>query len=122
MHIARYLGVHKEALRTWVRHAKADVAGWHLATRGLPLIGWEVARACLGRVGRRRQITECLADDCDEPYRQPESARVSGELDRRRLLLASCVRARTDVDRVVGHCSAQGLGGVVIAAAPSARV
>ena len=26
-HVAQYLGVHKEALRTWVRQARADAAG-----------------------------------------------------------------------------------------------
>ena len=46
-HVARDLGVHKEALRTWVRQAKADAAG------GTPSVLSSAEREELKRLARR---------------------------------------------------------------------
>ena len=57
-HVARDLGVHKEALRTWVRQAKADAAG------GTPTVLSSAEREELkrlrGEVGELRQANEIL--------------------------------------------------------------
>ncbi|MGH2969096.1 MAG: transposase [Solirubrobacteraceae bacterium] len=57
-HVARDLGVHKEALRTWVRRAKADAAG------GTPTVLSSVEREELtrlrGEVRELRQANEIL--------------------------------------------------------------
>ena len=37
-HVARDLGIHKEALRTWVRQAKADAAGGTPSTLARPSV------------------------------------------------------------------------------------
>ncbi len=49
-HVAADLGVHKEALRTWVRQAKADVAG------GTPSVVSSVEREELKRL--RKEVRE----------------------------------------------------------------
>jgi transposase len=57
-HVARDLGVHKEALRTWVRQAKADAAG------GTPAVLCSAEREELarlrGEVRELRQANEIL--------------------------------------------------------------
>jgi transposase len=57
-HVARDLGVHKEALRTWVRQAKADAAG------GTPSVLSSAERDELkglrGEVRELRQANEIL--------------------------------------------------------------
>jgi transposase len=57
-HVARDLGVHKEALRTWVRQAKADAAG------GTPAVLSSAEREELarlrGEVRELRQANEIL--------------------------------------------------------------
>ena len=57
-HVARDLGVHKEALRTWVRQAKADAAG------GTPSVlssaEREELRRLRGEVRELRQANEIL--------------------------------------------------------------
>ena len=57
-HVARDLGVHKEALRTWVRQAKADAAG------GTPTVLSSAERDELtrlrGEIRELRQANEIL--------------------------------------------------------------
>jgi transposase len=57
-HVARDLGVHKEALRTWVRQAKADAAGGTPST--LTSAERDELRRLRGEVRELRQANEIL--------------------------------------------------------------
>src|SRR3954465_4987578 len=57
-HVAQDLGVHKEALRTWVRQAKADAAGG--APAGLSSAERDELKRLRGEVRELRQANEIL--------------------------------------------------------------
>src|SRR3954451_8858994 len=57
-HVAQDLGVHKEALRTWVRQAKADAAGGTPST--LSSAEREELKRLRGEVRELRQANEIL--------------------------------------------------------------